>query len=190
MTPLRRSQVRSVEQVHPAPIRQTDVRRRFARYRVRLGFAAAAAAWLFAAPTPMSLALGAAVALGGEIIRIWAAGHLEKGREVTASGPYRFTRHPLYLGSTIIGFGVAIASARWSVAILVVTYLAVTITSAIRSEEGHLTEKFGTAYSDYRDGRGAEVRRRFTLQRVMVNREYRAVFGLACALALLALKAL
>ena len=67
--------------------------------------------WL-ARPTSRSLAIGGAMALVGEALRIWAAGHLEKGREVTRSGPYRLTRHPLYLGSAIIGVGVAIAAAR------------------------------------------------------------------------------
>ena len=95
-----------------------DRRPRFARYRVRLGFAGAAVALILATPTPASLALGAAVASIGEAIRIWAAGHLDKGREVTSSGPYRFTRHPLYLGSSIIGrrglTGCARFQARWA----------------------------------------------------------------------------
>ncbi len=67
-----------------------------ARRRVPLGFACAAAAVWLARPTPRSLAIGSAIAVAGELLRIWAAGHLEKGREVTVSGPYRFTRHPLY----------------------------------------------------------------------------------------------
>src|SRR5688572_12222934 len=130
-----------------------------ARMRVPLGFFTAAAVLYLARPTVASLAVGGAIALVGEAVRIWAAGHLDKGREVTSSGPYRFTRHPLYLGSSIIGLGFAVASASWLVAILVAAYLAVTITSAIRSEEGHLTQKFGSAYSAYREGRGSAVRR-------------------------------
>jgi protein-S-isoprenylcysteine O-methyltransferase Ste14 len=168
----------------------TDVRRRFARYRVRLGFIVASAGLGLARPTARTLVIGAAIALVGEAIRIWAAGHLDKGREVTSTGPYRFTRHPLYVGSTIIGVGFAIASGSWIVGILVATYLAVTITSAIRSEEGHLTDKFGGAYPAYREGRAIEMRRRFSVERVMANREYRAVAGLVAALALLAWKAL
>lgn len=167
-----------------------DRRPRFARYRVRLGFVAALLALLLATPTPVSLAIGATVAAIGEAIRIWAAGHLDKGREVTSSGPYRFTRHPLYLGSSIVGIGFAIACASWIVAGLVAFYLVVTIGSAIRSEEGHLTEKFGATYPAYRDGRVVDAQRRFNLARVMANREYRAVAGLGGALALLAWKAL
>jgi protein-S-isoprenylcysteine O-methyltransferase Ste14 len=145
--------------------------------------------WL-AQPTRRSLALGAAVAIAGELIRIWAAGHLEKGREVTRSGPYRVTRHPLYLGSSVIGAGLAIAAASLPAAILIVTYLAVTLTAAIRTEEAHLTDKFGAAYPEYRDGRAPDVRRRFSAARAWKNREYRAVAGLACTLALLFWKTL
>ncbi len=106
------------------------------------------------------------------------------------SGPYRFTRHPLYAGSTMIGAGLAIASASILVAILVIVYLAVTLHAAIRTEEAHLTQKFGAAYPAYREGRGPHVSRRFSVARVMRNREHRAVIGLAAALALLSWKAL
>jgi protein-S-isoprenylcysteine O-methyltransferase Ste14 len=161
-----------------------------ARRRVAIGFAAAIAAIWLAQPTRSSLMIGAVIALVGEAIRIWAAGHLEKGREVTVSGPYRLTRHPLYAGSTIIGIGFAVASASVVVGVLVLAYLAVTLTAAIATEEAHLTEKFGGAYPAYRDGRAEVVSRRFSLARAMRNREYRAVIGIAGALALLAWKAL
>ena len=147
-----------------------------------------AAFWL-AKPTPRSLLTGATVAVAGEAVRIWAAGHLEKGREVTASGPYRLSRHPLYVGSSIIGLGFAIASASVWTAVIIFVYLAITLSAAIRSEERHLTEKFGPAYPAYREG-AIEVDRRFSLDRVFRNREHRAVSGVVAALALLAWKAL
>ncbi len=161
-----------------------------ARRRVPLGFLAGIAAIWLADPTPLTLAIGAIVAAIGEGVRIWAAGHLEKGREVTMSGPYRLTRHPLYLGSTIIGAGLAIASASTLVALLVVIYLGVTLSAAIATEEAHLTAKFGGAYPEYREGRTAGVSRRFSAARAMRNREYRAVAGLLAVLALLSWKAL
>jgi protein-S-isoprenylcysteine O-methyltransferase Ste14 len=168
----------------------SDLVRALARYRVRLGFVAALAALWLARPTLDSIALGGAVAAIGEALRIWAAGHLEKGREVTASGPYRFTRHPLYVGSCLMGAGFAIAARSVASAFVAVAYLALTVTAAIRSEETHLTEKFGDAYPEYRDGRLPEVARRFSVSRAIRNREYRALAGLAAALALLAWKAL
>lgn len=161
-----------------------------ARRRVTIGFVAGVAALWLARPTPRTLAVGAGIAIAGELVRIWAAGHLEKGREVTMSGPYRFTRHPLYAGSTIIGIGLAIASARVVVAALVLGYLAITLVAAIASEEAHLTAKFGDAYPAYREGRHAGSGRRFSLARAMRNREYRAVIGLAATLALLSWKVL
>lgn len=168
----------------------SDIARLLARYRVRLGFVSALAAIWLSQPTPRSLAFGAAVAVAGELLRIWAAGHLEKGREVTASGPYRITRHPLYLGSTIIAIGFAIASASVATTVLVAVYLVLTYGAAIKSEEAHLTEKFGDAYPDYREGRAPEAIRHFSLDRAIRNREYRAVAGLFLVLALLAWKVL
>jgi hypothetical protein len=75
------------------------------------------------------------------------------------------------------------------VAALVVGYLVITITSAIRGEERHLTEKFGSAYTQYREGLAVPPDRQFSFRRVLANREYRAVSGLVLALALLAWKA-
>ncbi len=166
----------------------SDLSHLLARRRVPLGFVAAIVALWLARPTARSLTFGAGVALLGEAIRVWAAGHLEKGREVTTTGPYAFTRHPLYLGSTLIGAGMALASWSVPVAVLVAAYLGITLTAAIRTEEAHLTEKFGPAYPEYRDGRTAINTRRFSLARAIRNREYRAVFGLLIALAALGLK--
>lgn len=162
--------------------------RRIARLRVTIGFVAGVVVLWLAEPTSRTLAIGGFVALSGEAVRIWAAGHLEKGREVTTSGPYAFTRHPLYVGSSIIGVGLAIASASAIVAVLVLAYLAITLTAAIRTEEAHLTEKFGDAYPGYRAGRTSGESRVFSFARASGNREYRAVIGLLIAFALLALK--
>jgi protein-S-isoprenylcysteine O-methyltransferase Ste14 len=163
--------------------------RRIARLRVPLGFLLGALVLGLAQPTPLSLAIGAIAAIVGELVRIWAAGHLEKGREVTASGPYRFTRHPLYLGSTIIGVGLAIAAASLVAGLIVVGYLAITFAAAMRTEEAHLTEKFGALYPEYRAGR-LSAPRAFSLQRAMRNREYRAAIGLLVVLFVLGWKAL
>jgi protein-S-isoprenylcysteine O-methyltransferase Ste14 len=164
---------------------RSSVLRRIARLRVPLGFAFGILAVWLADPSMRTLQIGAALAIAGEAVRVWAAGHLEKGREVTASGPYRFTRHPLYLGSALIGVGLAVASNSLIVAAIVLTYLVVTLTAAIRTEEAHLTEKFGAAYPEYRSGRAAAVERPFSFERAMRNREYRAVIGVLFVLALL-----
>lgn len=162
---------------------------RLARLRVSIGFVLGLLALWLAQPTARSLVIGGMIAGAGELIRIWAAGHLEKGREVTSSGPYAFSRHPLYLGSTVMGVGLAVVSASAIVGAIVIVYLGLTLTAAIRTEEAHLTEKFGQAYPEYRSGRVETVARRFSLARAMKNREYRAVAGLAVALAVMAWKA-
>lgn len=168
-----------------APSRLTTT---LARWRVPLGYALALIVFWFADPTPRSLAAGGILAAAGEALRIWAAGHLEKGREVTTSGPYAFTRHPLYVGSTLMGVGLAIASDHGIVAAMVSLYLVATITAAVRSEEAHLTDKFGAQYPDYRQGTAVPGARRFSLARAVRNREYRALAGAVAAFALLAAK--
>jgi protein-S-isoprenylcysteine O-methyltransferase Ste14 len=158
-----------------------------ARLRVPLGFVFGLLAVWLAAPTWRSLAWGAAIGLAGEALRIWAAGHLEKGREVTSSGPYRWMRHPLYVGSTLMGLGLAIASAHMAVVALVAFYLLVFMTAAIRSEDLWLAKRFGGTYERYRGGAVSD--RRFSVRRALANREYRAVVGLALTLVVLAWKA-
>lgn len=160
-----------------------------ARRRVTLGFVFAVAVLYLASPTRASLVAGAAIGLAGEAIRIWAAGHLEKSREVTTSGPYRFTRHPLYLGSSIMALGIAVGCRSLVVAVLVFIYMATTIGAAIRTEEAFLRARFGDAYDAYAEDRAPRVERRFSFERAWRNKEYRALTGLVVALLLLAFRA-
>src|SRR5262249_14155741 len=161
-----------------------------ARFRVALGWVFAPLVFILASPSTESIFVGAIVGLIGEAIRIWAAGHVNKAREVTASGPYRYFAHPLYIGSSIMGVGLAIASANPIAAALIVVYLAVTLRAAIRNEEAFLRKAFGAEYDLYRRWSGAPngTARRFSLTRAMENREYRALAGLVAALLLLAVK--
>ncbi len=163
---------------------------RVARWRVPLGFAMGGVSLWFARPTWTSLAIGGAVALMGEAIRVWAAGHLEKSREVTRSGPYRWMRHPLYVGSAVMGAGVAIAAMDPTVAAIAALYLGVSLTAAIRHEDAWLADRFGAEYRAYRDRSAAPVLRAFSMRRaVTTNREYRAAVGLVIAAGLLVIKA-
>ena len=166
------------------------VARALARVRVPLGFLCAGAVLWLAQPTPRSLAAGAVIAAAGELIRIWAAGHLDKGREVTQSGPYRMTRHPLYVGSAIVAAGAAVASARASAAMVIGIYMAATIASAIRHEEASMRAAFGEAYDAYARSHAMRVERPYSFHRAMsINKEYKAVAGLIAVAALLAAKA-
>ena len=162
---------------------------RLARFRVPLGFAAGILVLVLARPTWPSLAAGTIVALAGETIRIWAAGHLEKSREVTRSGPYRWFRHPLYVGSAVMGVGVAVAGSSVVAAGIVSAYLGATLYAAIRTEEAFLRDRFGSDYDDYCRGRAAAAHRPFCWSRAWRNREYRAVVGMGAVFVVLALKA-
>ena len=166
-----------------------------ARLRVALGWVFGMLVIVLAQPTGRTIAIGMSIAALGEAIRFWAAGHLNKSREVTSSGPYRWIGHPLYLGSTVMGIGLAVACASAAVAVLIGTYLATTLTAAIKSEEAYLRRAFGEQYDLYRSGvaekrrRKAASGRRFSVQQAIANREYRAVVGLIVAILMLILKA-
>ena len=164
--------------------------KRIARLRVPLGFLFAGIVLWLADPTPRTLMVGAVIALAGEAVRLWAAGHLEKSREVTRSGPYRFMRHPLYVGSTVIALGAVIAAWHPVVAFVAALYMGATVTAAIHTEEAHLRRSFGETYDQYRESRAEPMQRRFSMERALRNREYRAMAGLAAGFALLALKVL
>lgn len=163
---------------------------RLARWRVPLGFVVGTVALVRARPTLVSLAAGAAIACAGEAVRVWAAGHLEKAREVTRSGPYRLVRHPLYVGSSLMGAGFVVAARDLVVAVLVAAYLGLMLTAAIRSEERFLRERFGGEYERYAAGQAVDVDRRFSVERAWRNREHRAIAGLVVVLGLLWVKAM
>jgi protein-S-isoprenylcysteine O-methyltransferase Ste14 len=156
-----------------------------ARKRVPLGSVCAIGALWLARPTWHSLALAALPAFAGEALRIWAAGHLLKGREVTSSGPYRFTRHPLYLGSFLLGIGFCIAAAHPGAAALVLAYLAITLLAAMRTEEATLEARFGNDYARYRGGEFVDDTRRFSLQQAIANQEHVTVLGVTFVAVLL-----
>jgi hypothetical protein len=168
-----------------------------ARRRVALGFVFGVIVLVLAKPTPVSLGAGLAIAACGEGLRIWAAGHLNKAREVTSSGPYRWFAHPLYIGSSIMGLGLAVMSANVVAGGLIAIYLATTLTAAIRTEEAFLRGKFCEGYDRYRRGGPGTNDQRpttndhrpFSAAQAMVNGEHRTVLGVAVAVLLLVLKA-
>ena len=162
-----------------------------ARFRVALGWVFGPLVVLLAEPTSGSLVVGFAIAAVGESLRFWAAGHLNKAREVTVSGPYRWFSHPLYVGSTVMGLGAGIASHNLVAIGLIAMYLALTLPAAIGSEETYLRRTFGDQYDRFKRGEvsGDAAVREFSLAQAIKNREPRAVVGLALAWLLLFLKA-
>ena len=89
-----------------------------------------------------------------------------------------FTRHPLYLGSSLMGAGLALAANHWAVGLLIAAYLGATLWLAIRTEEAYLRATFGDTYDRYAGGALPTIARRFSLARAIRNKEYRAPVGL------------
>ena len=70
--------------------------------------------------------------------------------EVLATGVYKLTRNPMYLGMGLLQAGIGVALANgWVVAFVPLTWLAIYCV-AIRHEEAYLERKFGRVYSDYK----------------------------------------
>lgn len=174
------------------------------RIRVPLGFVFAVVYLWLARPTWTSLAIGALVAVPGLGLRALAAGHVKKNTELTTTGPYAYTRNPLYLGSVIIALGFGVASLNWWIAAgLLLLFFAIYL-PVICSEEEYLRSAF-PGFGNY----AARVPRLFPrlafthtqktetspTQRVQFDgaryrrhREYNAVIGSALLLAALAAK--
>src|SRR4051794_32844619 len=101
-------------------------KRTLQRIRVPLGFLFAALFIIFLRPTPLTLIVGGVVAFIGVAIRGWASGHIRKAERLATSGPYAYTRNPLYLGSFVLGAGFTIAAAVWwLVGLFIILYLGI-----------------------------------------------------------------
>lgn len=112
------------------------------RIRVPLGFVFALFFLWLANPTAQSILVGAGLILAGLFIRALASGHLRKNEQLATSGPYAYTRNPLYLGSLVLAAGFAVAARSWWIAGgIVLMFLAIYL-PVIRSEEAFLRERF------------------------------------------------
>lgn len=112
------------------------------RIRVPLGFLFAAAYIWLAHPTVRSIIAGACISLIGLLIRALASGHVTKNEQLTTSGPYAYTRNPLYFGSFILAVGFAVASRSWWVALIATVMFVAIYVPVIRGEENFLRSHF------------------------------------------------
>ena len=171
------------------------------RWRVSFGFLCGAFFLVLARPNAMSLAIGGPVAILGLALRAWAAGHIHKNDELATTGPYAYTRNPLYLGSFLLGLGFTIASARWWLGLVFAALFLGIYLPVMRVEAKTLAELFNGQYAAYanavplfiprlipfRDATKRDVK--FDAGLYMRYREYQAAIGLVVAWTLLALKA-
>jgi len=121
----------------------------FVRWRVRLGYPLAIAVLFFARPNPRSILYGALVGLVGLALRAWAAGYLHKQEVLTVTGPYAYTRNPLYLGSAVLALSVAIATRSWISSLLLGVYFAVFYSVVMRREENELRLRHAENFDRY-----------------------------------------
>ena len=112
------------------------------RIRVPLGFVFAAVFLLLARPSAASLGLSTFVVLPGLALRAYASGYVQKNAELTVTGPYAWTRNPLYLGSMLIAFGFAAAARSPLLAALLALLFALIYVPVIRGEEHYLRAHF------------------------------------------------
>src|ERR1700675_3111047 len=121
----------------------------FVRWRVLFGYPLAIAVLFFARPLPRSILYGALVGLVGLALRAWAAGYLHKQEVLTVTGPYAYTRNPLYLGSAVLALGVAIATRSWISSLLLGVYFTVFYSIVIRREESELRPRHAENFDRY-----------------------------------------
>jgi protein-S-isoprenylcysteine O-methyltransferase Ste14 len=167
---------------------------------VPLGFVFAVVFLWLAQPTWKTMLLSLLLVAPGVWLRAYAAGYVRKNAELTRTGPYAYTRNPLYLGSMLIAFGFAWAAASWIILVVLAILFAAIYIPTIQSEEGYLREHFAGF-----DGYAASVPRllprltaakfpanenasggRFSAEQWRHHREYNALMGASaiyCALA-------
>ncbi len=173
------------------------------RWRVPLGFMCGAITLLLARPRVWTLIIGGIIALSGLALRAWAAGHIRKNRELTMTGPYAYTRNPLYLGSLLLGAGFLIAAANPILVVLFVVLFAGIYLPVMRVEAGDLARVFADDYQAYAravplliprltpyraSGATKHAKVGFDKNLYLRYREYQAAIGLFFALAILVIK--
>lgn len=170
------------------------------RWRVPLGFLFAALFILFARPRAATLVTGAAVSLVGILLRAWASGHIRKNDALAVSGPYAYTRNPLYLGSFVLGIGFTIGAGRWWLGIVFAAFFLGIYLPVMRVESATMSQLFGETFEAYAGAvplflprltpfRSGAASIGFDRRLYLRYREYRATLGLLIAWGLLVFKA-
>lgn len=166
------------------------------RIRVPLGFIFAGVYLWLAKPTIASLVAGTLILLPGLLLRGFASGHVQKDKQLTTSGPYAYTRNPLYLGSLFLAAGFAIAARSWWIVVIMFAMFAVIYIPVIAGEERYLRQTF-PEYEEYarhvprmlpRLTRYGSEQSAYSSPRYWKHREYQASIGCAVVLAVLVAK--
>lgn len=103
--------------------------------------------------------LGWASIVNGSLLLLWAAFVMWRHHTtvnpyagvatLVQSGPFSFSRNPIYLGDSVIYFGVMLLwGTLWPLIFYPAVWAAIRY-GVIKNEEAHLTAKFGDTYSQY-----------------------------------------
>lgn len=156
------------------------------KWRVRVGYLAALSALVLAIPKLESLFWGFVICLLGLFLRTWACGHIQKEEKLTVSGPYRYTRNPLYLGNLIIGIGLAASSCSWFVFGIFCFYFLAFYPVIIKIEKQKMEKLFPKQYKSFKrvplfipslKPKLPPDKKKFNWSLFFENKEYRAWIG-------------
>jgi len=115
---------------------------------------------IFMKPTLLSILIGFAIALSGEVIRIWSVGFAGSetrttsgvgGTYLVTQGPYSIVRNPLYVGNILIYNGIGIMSLALFpyLQIFGVFFFTFQYYCIILAEEDFLSNKFKDVFAQY-----------------------------------------
>lgn len=120
------------------------------RWRVRVTMIFVILAVVLAKPKLSAIIAGVGLTLIGLLFRAWASGHLEKEKKLTTSGPYRYTRNPLYFGNLLMGLGVVIGSQSWWILGCAFIIFGIFYTVIIQTERKKMEDLFPSEYAEYK----------------------------------------
>lgn len=157
------------------------------RWRVRAGFIGLVLVILISRPTLYSLLGGIGLCLLAIILRTWASGHIVKEKKLAISGPYQFTRNPLYLANFIIGVSVVVASNSLLILGFFIVYFLIFYSVALKREREKMKELFPGEYEKYKKrvpfflptlkNSSSSTKNKFSWRLYKKNKEYRALLG-------------
>lgn len=168
------------------------------RWRVRMIPLLAILVIFLAKPALFPFLTGLGLCLLGLMFRMWAAGHIRKEKELTVSGPYKYTRNPLYLGNLILGISIVVGTYSWWCLLIFVVYFLLFYPPVMREERERMKCLFPEKYDEYKKRvplffpslkpSVSSKKIKFSLPLYKKNREYRALIGASIFWFILGLK--
>lgn len=121
--------------------------------------------------------------IAGLLLRLWANGYAIKMDKLTTSGPYAFVRHPLYLGTILIGIGFIVMLKIYYIGALFLIVMLLVYYRTVKKEEAMLEAKFNDFYLRYKEKVRAVLpsfsayregeKWRFSFRRLIKSQEYK-----------------